>query len=112
MKIAPWFAKRETSKFCLVITTKPLYATAYIRDVALRHALVDSCFTLNIMPLTMLEAVGIPRDRTISVRFRRVRFGYINLDLTMNPYEQPLDFMSLVTEPLIVRCSETLDPQA
>lgn len=44
---------------------RPLYVTAYIRDMELRCAVIDLSSLLNIMPLSTLEAIGIPRDRII-----------------------------------------------
>lgn len=40
-----------------------LYMTAYVRKVELRRALIDPSSLLSIMSLSMLETLGIPRDR-------------------------------------------------
>lgn len=40
---------------------RPLYVTAIVHDM--EHALVDLGSSMNIMPLSMLEAIGISRSR-------------------------------------------------
>lgn len=38
-------------------------------------------------------------------------FGFINLNLTVKPYEQLIDFMLSMHRPLIIAVREALDPQ-
>ena len=43
--------------------SKPLYIAAQINDVHIRRALVDTGASLNLIPASTLEAVGIPLSR-------------------------------------------------
>lgn len=45
--------------------SRPPYVTAFVHEVELRRALIVSGSSLNIMPLLMLEVMGIPRGRII-----------------------------------------------
>lgn len=63
--------------------------TAHIHDAELRHTLINSGSSLNIMPLSIPEVVEIPRDKIIKQPIKVSDFrdnvffslGYINLNL-------------------------------
>lgn len=60
--VVPWYFTRETGESCLVTTTG---VTTYISEIELRRMLIDPGSSLNIMPLSMHEVFGIPRDKVI-----------------------------------------------
>lgn len=55
---------RRTIKHLLNITIC-LYVTTFGHDIEFRRGLVDPWSSLNILPLSMLEAMGIPRDHVV-----------------------------------------------
>lgn len=72
---------------------KALYVITSVYYVELKRAMVDRGYSLNIMPLSMLEVVGIPESKIIDQSIEILGFGgnvpftlsYTNLDLTMGP---------------------------
>lgn len=56
---------------------KPLYVTTFVHDVELRQALVK-LMSLNLMPLSTLEAAEIPRDRVVEQLIEVSGFGGIH----------------------------------
>lgn len=66
----------------------------------LKHALIDSGSSLNIMSLSTLEALKIPRRRTLNHPVKVSGFGgkasftigYINLDRTIGPMRAATHF--------------------
>lgn len=44
---------------------RPLYLTAHIHNEELRHVMIDLGSSPNIMPLSMLETMGIRLDRIV-----------------------------------------------
>lgn len=61
-------------RFC-PIHYRPLYVTAHVHDVELKHALIDPGSSLNIMQLSTLEMVGISRSRIIKQSIKVASFG-------------------------------------
>lgn len=41
---------------------RPLYVTSHIHDVEMRSKMVDPASSLNVIPLSTFEPVGIPRN--------------------------------------------------
>lgn len=70
---------------------RPLYAAAFVHDVEQRRTLIDPRSSLNIMPPSSLEVVGIPQVRVVKQLIEVSSFGgsesftlgYINVDLTI-----------------------------
>ncbi|KAK9951371.1 hypothetical protein M0R45_006818 [Rubus argutus] len=68
---------------------RPLYLEAQINDVFVRRALVDTGSSLNIVPLYVLKAAGIPQSRIVKSEMKisgfaeanEVSISYIQLDL-------------------------------
>lgn len=54
---------------------RPLYVIAFVHDVKLYWGLVELRSLLNIMPLSMLEVVGIPRDQVVKQLIEVSGFG-------------------------------------
>lgn len=85
---------KEIGRSYLVSTTDH-YVTAHIRNVELRLAMLDPGSSLDIMPLSTLEAEGIPRDtffkQPVEVSSFRgnasLAFGFPNLNLTVGSLE-------------------------
>ena len=44
---------------------KPLYVTAFLEASRIKRALVDTGASINILPLTTFDALGIMRERII-----------------------------------------------
>ena len=48
---------------------RPLYVIAFLGTSQIKKALVDTDASTNILPLSTLDALGIPRERTIREPF-------------------------------------------
>ena len=48
---------------------RPLYVIAFLGTSHIKRALVDTDASTNILPLSTLDALGIPRERTIREPF-------------------------------------------
>lgn len=70
---------------------RPLYITVPINDVALRQGLVDPRSSLNIMPPSTLDVVGVPREYMLEQSIEISGFRgdasvcYVNVDMTVRP---------------------------
>lgn len=60
---------KEIGKLYLAIKISH-YVTADICNVQLRRVMIDAGYSLNIISLSTLEALGIPQDITISSLWR------------------------------------------
>ncbi|GLU03804.1 hypothetical protein SLE2022_209820 [Rubroshorea leprosula] len=57
---------------------KPIYLSAQINFVGVRHALVDAGSSLNLVPLSTIIARGIPQRRIVKSSLSIVGFGFSN----------------------------------
>lgn len=68
---------------------KPPYVTNPVYNVELRKGLVDPGSSLNTMPLSPLEAVGISREHPIEISRlggdTSLTLGYINVGVEVGP---------------------------
>lgn len=84
----PWSSIRKKVKFPNQHNI-PLYLIAIVHDVVFRRALIDPGSSLNNIPISILEAVGNPRDRIVEQPVEVFSFGggasftfeYINIEL-------------------------------
>jgi len=72
---------------------RPLYVTALLEAFQIKKALVDTSASTNILPLLTLDALGIPRERTIreplqvvGIRsLQQCTLRHLSLDLKVRP---------------------------
>lgn len=109
----PWFLRKIYADL-VYLTKQAIYLTSYVRGIELRRSLIDQGSLLNIIPLSTLLAMGVLRNRLeqpiVVLGFggsAPFSLGYINLELNIKPMR--LDFIPLMSRPLITCCSETLD---
>lgn len=68
---------------------RSFYVTGSVHDVEMKPPLIDQGFSLNMMPLSKIEVVGIPRSKIFEQLIEVLDYGgnasfildYINLDL-------------------------------
>lgn len=98
---------------------RQLHVTASIYNIEQSHTLINPGSSLNIIPLSTLKAVRTLRDRIIRQHVEvsgfggiaSFTFGFINLDLTVGPYEQLTNSMPLMHVPCTICHQRDLDLQ-
>ncbi|KAB2614666.1 hypothetical protein D8674_021254 [Pyrus ussuriensis x Pyrus communis] len=77
----------------MMVVTLSLYLEGHINDVFIRQALVDTGSSVNILPLVVLTAAGVPTTKLVRSQISIKRFGnnseetmgYIKINLMIGP---------------------------